>query len=218
MVAVARHAASDRSVKLLSDLLENRPEELAKGQLEYPVKMPAQTADRCFTFAAIPLNPQIDVNLYLHRVSDDGSMDYVRDTRKGADAGFEVCDLPPGTYSVKVKSADKDKTVDSKGVLIAMFDSTPGAATPQDTVAAAKGLPTMPRKGEELALNGEGLVQYVGVNNKVVLGKTGDHDGDGIPDEDDRCPYDPETKNGYLDEDGCPDVAPPGWDGGAASP
>ena len=35
--------------------------------------------------------------------------------------------------------------------------------------------------------------------------KIGDKDGDGIPDNVDKCPNDPETYNGYQDEDGCPD-------------
>src|SRR5262249_40265307 len=33
-----------------------------------------------------------------------------------------------------------------------------------------------------------------------------DNDRDGIPDVDDRCPNEPETKNGFEDEDGCPDT------------
>ena len=33
-----------------------------------------------------------------------------------------------------------------------------------------------------------------------------DADGDGIPDEADKCPDQPETKNGYEDEDGCPEL------------
>jgi len=216
MVAVARHAASDRSVKLLSDLLETRPEELAKPMLQYSVKMPAQSKDRCFTFAAIPMTPGVDINLFLTHTGQDGPMDYARDSRKASDAAFELCDMPPGDYTVRIKLGDKGTS--SNGVLVSMFDSTPGVATTEDTIAASKGIATQPRKGEEMALNGEGVVQYVGINNKVVRGVTGDHDGDGILDEDDRCPYDPETKNGYLDEDGCPDVLPPGWDAGAPSP
>ena len=35
-----------------------------------------------------------------------------------------------------------------------------------------------------------------------------DTDGDGIVDRLDKCPNDPETKNGYQDEDGCPDEIP----------
>ncbi len=34
---------------------------------------------------------------------------------------------------------------------------------------------------------------------------TKDTDGDGIPDDIDRCPLDPEDKDGFQDEDGCPD-------------
>ncbi|MCZ7538032.1 MAG: hypothetical protein M5T61_20295 [Acidimicrobiia bacterium] len=33
-----------------------------------------------------------------------------------------------------------------------------------------------------------------------------DNDGDGILDRDDGCPMEPEDKDGYQDEDGCPDV------------
>lgn len=36
-----------------------------------------------------------------------------------------------------------------------------------------------------------------------------DGDGDGIPDSRDLCPDQPETYNGYQDEDGCPDRVPP---------
>ena len=35
-----------------------------------------------------------------------------------------------------------------------------------------------------------------------------DTDGDGIVDQDDKCPLKPETRNGYEDEDGCPDKIP----------
>lgn len=33
----------------------------------------------------------------------------------------------------------------------------------------------------------------------------GDQDGDGIPDDADKCPSEPEDKDGFEDEDGCPD-------------
>lgn len=36
----------------------------------------------------------------------------------------------------------------------------------------------------------------------------GDRDGDGIKDDVDQCPDEPENYNGYQDEDGCPDVIP----------
>jgi outer membrane protein OmpA-like peptidoglycan-associated protein len=37
------------------------------------------------------------------------------------------------------------------------------------------------------------------------LAKVSDRDGDGIPDDVDKCPDDPEDKDGFEDEDGCPD-------------
>jgi len=39
----------------------------------------------------------------------------------------------------------------------------------------------------------------------VIVKKSVDTDGDGIPDEIDRCPREPEDKDGFQDEDGCPD-------------
>ena len=39
---------------------------------------------------------------------------------------------------------------------------------------------------------------------KIVEGPR-DADGDGIPDKDDKCPYEPEDKDGFRDDDGCPD-------------
>lgn len=58
---------------------------------------------------------------------------------------------------------------------------------------------------------GTGLVQGVGV--PAVRGFLGltfvqemkDSDGDGIPDHSDKCPTEPEDKDGYQDADGCPD-------------
>ena len=47
----------------------------------------------------------------------------------------------------------------------------------------------------------------------VAMGETSytggqDNDGDSIPDSLDKCPSEPETRNGYTDEDGCPDSMP----------
>jgi OOP family OmpA-OmpF porin len=36
--------------------------------------------------------------------------------------------------------------------------------------------------------------------------KVGDKDGDGVPDNVDKCPTDPEDKDGFQDDDGCPDL------------
>jgi outer membrane protein OmpA-like peptidoglycan-associated protein len=44
---------------------------------------------------------------------------------------------------------------------------------------------------------------------KVAVVEPADRDHDGIIDSSDACPDVPETKNGYQDDDGCPDELPP---------
>jgi outer membrane protein OmpA-like peptidoglycan-associated protein len=51
------------------------------------------------------------------------------------------------------------------------------------------------------------LVQPVAVGAAFAeRAQPGDRDGDGIPDAKDRCPAEPESWNGFEDEDGCPDA------------
>ncbi|HEY4238869.1 MAG TPA: OmpA family protein [Kofleriaceae bacterium] len=49
------------------------------------------------------------------------------------------------------------------------------------------------------------LVPGPAENQGCPISKVGDRDGDGIPDNIDKCPDDPEDKDGFEDEDGCPD-------------
>ncbi len=69
------------------------------------------------------------------------------------------------------------------------------------------------------ALGGVGLVGARGDDFRVTAGITwspqprdvarigrGDSDGDGLPDVSDACPEDSEDRDGYQDDDGCPDV------------
>jgi outer membrane protein OmpA-like peptidoglycan-associated protein len=51
----------------------------------------------------------------------------------------------------------------------------------------------------------KGTAEFKGCASIATL----DSDGDGIPDAQDKCPDAAETKNGYLDYDGCPDTPPP---------
>lgn len=45
------------------------------------------------------------------------------------------------------------------------------------------------------------------ISNQVTARQAvDDYDGDGIVDSRDACPTRPETKNGFQDQDGCPDV------------
>ncbi|MCA9521836.1 MAG: OmpA family protein [Myxococcales bacterium] len=62
-----------------------------------------------------------------------------------------------------------------------------------------------------LAGGGIGIIRGVGTPTAraflgiAVSNDIGDRDGDGIPDGADRCPDDPEDKDGFEDSDGCPD-------------
>lgn len=49
----------------------------------------------------------------------------------------------------------------------------------------------------------------VGSSPLPSLGSKSDADGDGLADAVDRCPYEPETKNGLRDDDGCPELDRP---------
>ncbi len=77
--------------------------------------------------------------------------------------------------------------------------STPSKATaPEATAAAPKGaLPT----GEPEAL----AAKESAIAPPVLAFSETDSDGDGVPDEFDRCPSVPEDQDGFEDEDGCPE-------------
>ena len=81
-------------------------------------------------------------------------------------------------------------------------DGNPGRA--QEHLALAE---QSARKASDLSRD---CVQKVEVKKEaprpVIIKKVQDTDGDGIPDEIDRCPLDAEDKDGFQDEDGCPDA------------
>src|SRR5262249_978855 len=50
------------------------------------------------------------------------------------------------------------------------------------------------------------LLKFGGEEAAPMAMKTGDRDHDGIPDDVDKCPDQPEDFDGYQDTDGCPDL------------
>ena len=102
-----------------------------------------------------------------------------------------------------------------------------GATPPPTTLSAIEGLAGITLKPDHrvsigLAV-GRGLTAAIGTPDlrgvlsvSIVPGAAtlapihpvlpdGDADGDGIPDSVDRCPHEPEDKDGFEDQDGCPD-------------
>ncbi|MDP3498854.1 MAG: OmpA family protein [Myxococcales bacterium] len=75
---------------------------------------------------------------------------------------------------------------------------TPVEPPPIDETAC----PENTRRTPAGCVSGDGRLMMAG-----PAGPGGDSDGDGIPDGADRCPFEPETKNGIRDLDGCPESA-----------
>jgi hypothetical protein len=138
MVGVARHAASDRPVKLIGDFLETRENVLKQFSNTFPVKLPSDSSNRCFTFAATPVEGRGDVNLVFGYMVGPRFVKLGQDVRLASEAAFELCHPRAGDYVLGITwSAD----VAAKGLVVSMFDSTPGTVTDADARAAAEGAP-----------------------------------------------------------------------------
>ncbi|HUT99083.1 MAG TPA: OmpA family protein [bacterium] len=72
-----------------------------------------------------------------------------------------------------------------------------------ETTSSESGLPDVCRR-----LAGEFASAAYGIGPSTSSGGYSDSDRDGVPDNKDMCPDEPETINGYQDEDGCPDGQP----------
>lgn len=76
-------------------------------------------------------------------------------------------------------------------------------------VASARGCPVRDRDSDGVADSDDACPNEAGPARTRGCPVVVDSDGDGIADPDDRCRLQPETRNGYEDNDGCPDVVPP---------
>ena len=62
-----------------------------------------------------------------------------------------------------------------------------------------------PRRRRPLPQRARGPRRRSRTRTAAPRASDGDRDGDGIPDSKDKCPDDPEDRDGFQDEDGCPD-------------
>lgn len=77
---------------------------------------------------------------------------------------------------------------------------------PREPGPAPKGCPDLDSDGDGVPLPCDKCPE---VSSGEVDGcPVRDADGDGIPDDQDKCQNEPETKNGFEDDDGCPDEIP----------
>ena len=49
------------------------------------------------------------------------------------------------------------------------------------------------------------FIAPIQVRHGHAVASGGDRDGDGVPDDVDKCPDEPEDRDGFEDDDGCPD-------------
>ncbi|MEO8842895.1 MAG: OmpA family protein [Kofleriaceae bacterium] len=115
----------------------------------------------------------------------------------------DKCPNEPGP---KENDGCPDKDTDGDGI-IDRLDKCPNEPEDKDGFEDQDGCPDLdndkdgvPDKDDKCP-NEAGPVENQGCPDK-------DTDGDGIIDRLDKCPDQPETKNGYQDEDGCPDEIP----------
>jgi outer membrane protein OmpA-like peptidoglycan-associated protein len=122
------------------------------------------------------------------------------------DGIMDDVDKCPNEPGPKENGGCPDKDTDGDGI-IDRLDKCPNEPEDKDGFEDADGCPDLdndkdgvPDKDDKCP-NEAGPVENQGCPDK-------DTDGDGIIDRLDKCPDQPETKNGYQDEDGCPDEIP----------
>jgi hypothetical protein len=90
-----------------------------------------------------------------------------------------------------------------------VFISVLAACEPKTTQAPVEVAPAVPMPAMSSSSSSEDphpiATGTATSHPRVHGGSKGDRDGDGIPDNNDKCPDDPEDFDGFEDEDGCPD-------------
>jgi hypothetical protein len=120
LALLARHAASNRHVRLVSDLIEDRPATLAQPTIEYPIKVTTGVGS-CTALVAVPLSRSADVNIVLR---DKATRVLVgRDARGASEAAIDLCPLAPGDYVLDLTFGGDHI---ASPVAIGLFESTPG--------------------------------------------------------------------------------------------
>ncbi len=125
------------------------------------------------------------------------------DLDRDHDGVLDRLDKCPEVAGTKDNGGCPDKDSDGDGV-VDRLDKCPAQAGPVDN----GGCP-------EADSDGDGVIDRLD-KCPTIKGTPdnggcpdADADGDGVVDRLDKCPAQAETKNGYLDEDGCPDELPP---------
>jgi hypothetical protein len=131
LLRTASRAAGDRAVRPLDVRLETHVESLAKGPLAIPITLPKSSDGRCLTFAGVSVDGVTNVDLAIEAAAPaerKHGVAIARDARAAVDAGVEVCGLDGSrawTLAIGTRGA-----IPRGGVLVGIFASGPGDATP----------------------------------------------------------------------------------------
>ena len=138
------------------------------------------------------------------RKSPEKPVEAPKDT--DGDGIVDADDKCPNEPGPKENQGCPDKDSDGDGIVDRM-DKCPNEAEDKDGFEDQDGCPDNDNDKDGVADKDDKCPNEAGpAENQGCPDK--DTDGDGIVDRLDKCPDQPETKNGYQDEDGCPDEIP----------
>jgi outer membrane protein OmpA-like peptidoglycan-associated protein len=185
--------------------------------LAAPVTLPTGRASALRGTGGVTVEPRLLAMGYGRRWLLSGSGGFRVRPRKGDFApGHELTLGLAGTYSLPVEGDSVDLQVEALAGWIAGLDGRALANLPVELLGGAIFRPA-PR-WSLYAAAGAGVTNGLGVPDFRVVtgvryalgiptrGGQKDRDGDGIVDRDDRCPTEPEDRDGFQDGDGCPEA------------
>jgi OOP family OmpA-OmpF porin len=129
----------------------------------------------------------------------------------GVGGAFHLPDIHPGNVTLTHVNVLGEMVLSTPVEAPFTFSQADSLKTPWELLVGLRARWTS-RWGAELDL-GRGLGTTTGYGReayRIMLAlrydfEWADRDGDGIPDDIDKCPDEPEDKDGFQDEDGCPD-------------
>lgn len=152
------------------------------------------------------LSAQLQVGSMLHVGAAVGS-DFATPGTPDARGLLRIA-ISPRRLAASSTATSSDSAADSP-TLVPTASPLPSTATPERTSPSiGKSPPVGPRKPDVAAKPTPVPTAASTPVPAAAATKTSpgdDADGDGISDDADRCPYEPETKNGIRDDDGCPE-------------
>jgi outer membrane protein OmpA-like peptidoglycan-associated protein len=185
--------------------------------LAAPVTLPTGKASALRGAGGVTVEPRLLAMGYGRRWLLTGSGGFrVRSPKGDFAPGHELTLGLAGTYSLPVEGDWVDLQVEALAGWITNLDGRALASLPVELLGGAIFRPAA--RWSVYAAAGAGVTNGLGVPDFRVVtgvryavgiptrGGQKDRDGDGVVDRDDRCPTEPEDRDGFQDADGCPEA------------